>query len=102
MAVWDDLVGQDRVTEQLAAAARDAHGYVATAASGEEPELSGSAMTHAWLFTGPPGSGRSTAARAFAAPCSASAPTSRWAVGPAAASATAATPPSSARTPTSR
>ena len=27
----------------------------------------GSRMTHAWLFTGPPGSGRSTAARAFAA-----------------------------------
>lgn len=27
----------------------------------------GSKMTHAWLFTGPPGSGRSTAARAFAA-----------------------------------
>jgi len=26
-----------------------------------------SAMTHAWLFTGPPGSGRSVAARAFAA-----------------------------------
>ena len=26
-----------------------------------------SQMTHAWLFTGPPGSGRSTAARAFAA-----------------------------------
>src|SRR5690625_6637511 len=24
-------------------------------------------MTHAWLFTGPPGSGRSNAARAFAA-----------------------------------
>ncbi len=24
-------------------------------------------MTHAWLLTGPPGSGRSTAARAFAA-----------------------------------
>ena len=24
-------------------------------------------MTHAWLFTGPPGSGRSVAARAFAA-----------------------------------
>jgi dTMP kinase len=31
----------------------------------------GSGMTHAWLFTGPPGSGRSNAARAFAAPCSA-------------------------------
>ena len=27
----------------------------------------GSAMTHAWIFTGPPGSGRSVAARAFAA-----------------------------------
>ena len=25
------------------------------------------AMTHAWLFTGPPGSGRSIAARSFAA-----------------------------------
>src|SRR5205807_241572 len=32
-----------------------------------EREPSGSAMTHAWLFTGPPGSGRTTAARAFAA-----------------------------------
>src|SRR5690606_17215119 len=28
---------------------------------------SGSGMTHAWLFTGPPGSGRSVAARALAA-----------------------------------
>jgi DNA polymerase-3 subunit delta' len=27
----------------------------------------GASMTHAWLFTGPPGSGRSVAARAFAA-----------------------------------
>ena len=31
-----------------------------------EPTAAG-AMTHAWLFTGPPGSGRSVAARAFAA-----------------------------------
>ncbi|MDT0341869.1 DNA polymerase III subunit delta' [Streptomyces litchfieldiae] len=67
MTVWDDLVGQDRVTNQLTAAARDAHAYVAAVDSGAEPELAGSAMTHAWLFTGPPGSGRSTAARAFAA-----------------------------------
>ncbi|MGK5532391.1 DNA polymerase III subunit delta' [Streptomyces sp. URMC 129] len=67
MAVWDDLVGQDRVTEQLAAAARDAHALVTAAGGDGEPALSGSAMTHAWLFTGPPGSGRSTAARAFAA-----------------------------------
>ncbi|NMD46047.1 MAG: DNA polymerase III subunit delta', partial [Propionibacterium sp.] len=51
MTVWADLVGQDRVVEVLRrAVAGDAH-----------------AMTHAWLITGPPGSGRSNAARAFAA-----------------------------------
>ncbi|WP_052847656.1 DNA polymerase III subunit delta' [Streptomyces avicenniae] len=67
MTVWDDLVGQDRATAQLGAAARDADAYVTAAERGEQPELSGSAMTHAWLFTGPPGSGRAEAARAFAA-----------------------------------
>ncbi|WP_405898520.1 DNA polymerase III subunit delta' [Streptomyces sp. NBC_00727] len=66
MSVWDDLVGQDRVQEQLGAAARDADVLVTSDAAGE-PVPSGSKMTHAWLFTGPPGSGRSTAARAFAA-----------------------------------
>jgi DNA polymerase III subunit delta' len=34
---------------------------------GRPPRGEHSAMTHAWLFTGPPGSGRSVAARAFAA-----------------------------------
>ncbi|MEU2515271.1 DNA polymerase III subunit delta' [Streptomyces syringium] len=73
MAVWDDLVGQDRVQEQLAAAARDADALVTGVASATAlspapaPASSGGSMTHAWLFTGPPGSGRSTAARAFAA-----------------------------------
>ncbi|MFI6769456.1 DNA polymerase III subunit delta' [Streptomyces sp. NPDC050355] len=78
MAVWDDVVGQDRVTAQLAAAARDADAVVTAeraaqqAGPGEPPQPSAdrggaSQMTHAWLFTGPPGSGRSTAARAFAA-----------------------------------
>ncbi|MER7724613.1 DNA polymerase III subunit delta' [Streptomyces sp. NPDC096323] len=66
MSVWDDLVGQERVQEQLGAAARDADALV-TAHSAGEPVPPGSRMTHAWLFTGPPGSGRSTAARAFAA-----------------------------------
>ncbi|MGC5342926.1 DNA polymerase III subunit delta' [Streptomyces sp. DT171] len=66
MSVWDDLVGQDRVREQLGAAAKDADVLV-TAISEREPVPPGSKMTHAWLFTGPPGSGRSTAARAFAA-----------------------------------
>lgn len=67
MTVWEDLVGQDRAVAQLATAARDADAYVTAVESGAEPELAGSAMTHAWLFTGPPGSGHATGARAFAA-----------------------------------
>ena len=39
----------------------------ADAEPGQEPDADASAMTHAWLITGPPGSGRSVAARAFAA-----------------------------------
>ncbi|WP_406400556.1 DNA polymerase III subunit delta' [Streptomyces sp. NBC_00879] len=66
MAVWDDVVGQERVHAQLAAAARDADARVTAEARRERPP-DASKMTHAWLFTGPPGSGRSTAARAFAA-----------------------------------
>ncbi|MDX3689897.1 DNA polymerase III subunit delta' [Streptomyces europaeiscabiei] len=66
MAVWDDLVGQERLSEQLDAAARDADALVTAATAGTAPPEA-SKMTHAWLFTGPPGSGRTTAARAFAA-----------------------------------
>ncbi|MFI5662740.1 DNA polymerase III subunit delta' [Streptomyces sp. NPDC051684] len=66
MAVWDDLVGQDRVIAELTAAARDADALV-TAAAADTPPPTASKMTHAWLFTGPPGAGRETAARAFAA-----------------------------------
>ncbi|ATL29386.1 DNA polymerase III subunit delta' [Streptomyces formicae] len=66
MSVWDDLVGQERVSDQLGAAARDADALV-TAVAAAAPQPESSKMTHAWLFTGPPGSGRSTAARAFAA-----------------------------------
>ncbi|GEL18435.1 DNA polymerase III subunit delta' [Pseudonocardia asaccharolytica] len=50
MSVWRDVVGQPAAVAELSAATRDP-----------------TAMTHAWLFTGPPGSGRSVAARAFAA-----------------------------------
>jgi DNA polymerase III subunit delta' len=51
MTLWDDLVGQEAAIAQMKAAA-----------------VPGSpAMTHAWLITGPPGSGRSTLAHAFAA-----------------------------------
>lgn len=66
MTVWDDLVGQDRIAETLTAAARDADARVTADSSGTAPPEA-TRMTHAWLFTGPPGSGRSTAARAFAA-----------------------------------
>src|SRR6201996_8920404 len=47
MSVFDELAGQEAVVAQLQGALDHA-------------------MTHAWLFTGPPGSGRSVAARAFA------------------------------------
>jgi DNA polymerase-3 subunit delta' len=61
MTVWDSLVGQREAVEVLQAAAKASVDIV----SGHE--VSAGAMTHAWLFTGPPGSGRSVAARAFAA-----------------------------------
>jgi DNA polymerase III, delta'' subunit len=61
MTVWDQLIGQDNAVATLRAAA----GAAGEIAAGR-PVPAGS-MTHAWLFTGPPGSGRSVAARAFAA-----------------------------------
>ncbi|GHF06821.1 DNA polymerase III subunit delta' [Streptomyces griseoluteus] len=66
MSVWDDLVGQEKVSAALEAAARDADALV-TAAAADQPPPEASKMTHAWLFTGPPGAGRNQAARAFAA-----------------------------------
>jgi len=57
--VFDDLVGQDAVVAEL----RQAAAAAAAVLRGEPA----AGMTHAWLFTGPPGSGRSVAARAFAA-----------------------------------
>ena len=55
MSVYDELIGQSHIIKTLTAA-------VDAAASGEESQE----MTHAWIFTGPPGSGRSSAAIAFA------------------------------------
>ncbi|MFC8420692.1 DNA polymerase III subunit delta' [Streptomyces sp. NPDC057236] len=66
MTVWDDLVGQERVSERLDGAARDADALV-TAAAADAPPPEASRMTHAWLFTGPPGAGVTQTARAFAA-----------------------------------
>lgn len=47
--IWRDVIGQAQTVAALQRAVGDP-----------------AAMTHAWLFTGPPGSGRSVAARAFA------------------------------------
>jgi DNA polymerase-3 subunit delta' len=60
-SVWSQLVGQEPAVELLSSAADAAAKIVAG-----EPVPAG-AMTHAWLLTGPPGSGRSVAARTFAA-----------------------------------
>ncbi len=56
--IWDRLVGQDLVVAELSHAVKDAERIL----RGEH----GPGMTHAWLVTGPPGSGRSTAATSFA------------------------------------
>ena len=105
MSVWDDVVGQEAVVGVFEAAARSARTVAETresaaeaprtssrtggaTGSGTTPEVpgdagaagaadttDGSAMTHAWLVTGPPGSGRSNAARAFAAALQCAGPT---------------------------
>ena len=50
MSHWDELVGQDEAVRTVEAAAADP-----------------ATLAHSWLITGPPGSGRSTLAAAFAA-----------------------------------
>lgn len=64
--VWADLVGQQQAVGTLRQAVEAAKGAANQATTTTAGELS-HAMTHAWLLTGPPGSGRSVAARAFAA-----------------------------------
>ena len=61
MTVWEQLVGQEPAVATLQSAAAAGAELVAG------HSVPAGAMTHAWLFTGPPGSGRSVAARAFAA-----------------------------------
>ena len=61
IGVWTELVGQEPAVETLSSAAAAAAKIVAGEA------VAPAAMTHAWLLTGPPGSGRSVAARTFAA-----------------------------------
>jgi DNA polymerase-3 subunit delta' len=54
-SVFDDLVGQEHIINTL-------KGAVAASRTDEGSQE----MTHAWVFTGPPGSGRSSTAVAFA------------------------------------
>lgn len=88
--VWAELIGQEHVVTILQEAAYSARNLLSshsrshpqvTVSSDEETgdtnvtahqrptgaNPSSQAMTHAWLLTGPPGSGRSIAARMFAA-----------------------------------
>ncbi|MEO6943690.1 MAG: DNA polymerase III subunit delta' [Lacisediminihabitans sp.] len=58
MTVWDELTGQAEAIAIFRTAASDSsHG---------DASIGQSAMTHSWLITGPPGSGRSNLAYAFA------------------------------------
>jgi DNA polymerase-3 subunit delta' len=80
--VFAKLTGQEIVVDQLLRAVAGSTGRAGGGTSGGAGESgagggsagrgrasggAGAGMTHAWLFTGPPGSGRSLAARAFAA-----------------------------------
>ena len=57
MSVFSSLIDQSEVVNVLQEAVKSA----------QNKDDSSQGMTHAWLFTGPPGSGRSNAAIAFAA-----------------------------------
>jgi len=60
VSVYADLVGQEHIVQILQKA------VAATRVEDLDGEISSQEMTHAWVFTGPPGSGRSSAAIAFA------------------------------------
>jgi DNA polymerase III subunit delta' len=61
MSVWDDLTGQPAAVEVFRAAAG-----TGSAPGARGADAGPDSMTHAWLITGPPGSGRSNLAYAFA------------------------------------
>ncbi|MEO9014134.1 MAG: hypothetical protein ABI275_02315, partial [Terrimesophilobacter sp.] len=77
MSVWDELTGQADAIAIVRAAAQSALRLPASSAPAPGVPTPGasmpqggvsedSAMTHSWLITGPPGSGRSNLAYAFA------------------------------------
>lgn len=79
-SVFDQMAGPDSISSTLIDAATAARAIARDASGGRVVHADNtaahdaatdtendSAFTHSWLFTGPPGSGRSVAARAFAA-----------------------------------
>jgi DNA polymerase III subunit delta' len=68
MSVWDELTGQADAIAIFQAAAQSALRVPTPSGSAAAPAdaAEDSAMTHSWLITGPPGSGRSNLAYAFA------------------------------------
>ncbi|MEF2978725.1 DNA polymerase III subunit delta' [Subtercola sp. YIM 133946] len=70
MSVWDELTGQQEAIDLFRAAASDAApaaiALTPTTAPAPTRTPHAGAMTHSWLITGPPGSGRSNLAYAFA------------------------------------
>ncbi|WP_111720570.1 DNA polymerase III subunit delta' [Homoserinimonas sp. OAct 916] len=66
MTVWDDLAGQSDAIAVFRAAATVPSAGESAEPRGDEASVR-SSMTHSWLITGPPGSGRSNLAYAFAA-----------------------------------
>ncbi|GAA1942463.1 DNA polymerase III subunit delta' [Agromyces allii] len=60
MSVWSELTGQEQAIAVFRAAAEASR---ARSSQGAQPSQQ---MTHSWLVTGPPGSGRSNLAYAFA------------------------------------
>ena len=77
MSVWDRMIGQPGAVAVLKAAAKEGRQIVraqaqtpaqtAAQADGESRGETHQALSHAWLITGPPGSGRSIAAKCLAA-----------------------------------
>lgn len=67
MTVWDAMIGQPEAVRILRLAALEGRAIV----NGPEAEpadvVRAGALSHAWLITGPPGSGRSIAAKCLAA-----------------------------------
>ena len=58
MSVWSQVVGQPTAVAELQAAAAQAARVRFSDERGDGVPPGSGGMTHSWLFTGPPGSGR--------------------------------------------